>query len=72
MGEVNAAEKIGCQRKTSGLRRHPKVNSRLSKIRRIFGLQRADPRTERLSRDGVLAEGEELSSNPLFCYFKGL
>src|SRR5918996_4670116 len=39
---------------------------------RIPGLFRTDQQTERLSAWAVLAEGEELSSNPLFCYFNGL
>jgi hypothetical protein len=36
------------------------------------GLFRADPRTERLSAKAMLAEGEELSSNPLRAYFNDL
>ena len=39
---------------------------------RIPGLFRADQRTERLSAQGILAEGEELSSNPLCRIFNDL
>jgi hypothetical protein len=38
----------------------------------IPGLQRADGRAERLSAWAVLAEGEELSSNPLLFFFNSL
>jgi hypothetical protein len=38
----------------------------------IPGLQRADRRAERVSPEGVLAEGEILSSNPLCRVFNGL
>jgi hypothetical protein len=38
----------------------------------ISGLSRADQRTERVSPKGVLAEGEELSSNPLRRVFNDL
>ena len=38
----------------------------------IPGLQRADLRAERVSPEGVLAEGEELSSNPLRAFFNDL
>jgi hypothetical protein len=38
----------------------------------IPGLQRGDRRAERVSPEGILAEGEELSSNPLRRVFNGL
>ena len=38
----------------------------------IPGLLRADRSAERVSPEGVLAEGEALSSNPLRAYFNDL
>jgi hypothetical protein len=39
---------------------------------RIPGLFRADDQAERVLPEGVLAEGEELSSNPLWAFFNDL
>jgi hypothetical protein len=47
------------------MRRQPEVNSRPPKTAEFLGFSEPIIRAERVSPKGVLAEGEELSSNPL-------
>ena len=64
-GESRASERVfGSMRARRG--EQPAVRNGA-----IPGLQRADRPAERVSPEGILAEGEELSSNPLRAFSMG-
>jgi hypothetical protein len=67
-----AAEKGALRKGFSELCRAVAVNTRQRENGGITGLQRPDWRTQTEFADVVLAEGEELSSNPLRRVFNGL
>jgi hypothetical protein len=72
MSGVNSRRDSRPSEKRFHPRRHIEVNSPPARNGGIPGLQREDPRTERLFAYDVLAEGEELSSNPLRPVFNDL
>jgi hypothetical protein len=67
-----ATEKAGRERRSPGQRGRAKVNGHASGKAGIPELFRAGHRAERVWPEGVLAEGEELSPNPLRRVFNGL
>jgi hypothetical protein len=70
--QSTATEKADLRRGFSELCRGGAVNARQQENGGIPGLQPPDRRAERVLPKGVLAEGEELSSNPLSRYFNEL
>ena len=58
-------EKAASQREISSFRSRAKVHTYLRKMVGLLRFSGADRRAERVLPEGVLAEGEELSSNPL-------
>ena len=70
MGQVNSYGESRASEKVFGSMRARRGAQLSAKIAGIPGLRRADQQTERLSPKDVLAEGEELWSNPLCVRFQ--
>jgi len=72
MGQVNSYGESRASERVFGFMRARRGEQPAVKNGGIPGLFRAEHRAERVSPEGVLADGEELSSNPLRAFFNDL